>query len=75
LDFITKLPKSREPLTGVEFNSILVINNRLIKLAHFILYKESLTAEELVYTFTKIIITQHGILKEIVNNRDKLFTS
>ena len=75
LDFITKLPKSREPLTGVEFDSILVINNRLTKLAHFILYRESLTAEELAYTFTKTIIAQHGVPKEIVSDRDKLFTS
>jgi RNase H-like domain found in reverse transcriptase/Integrase zinc binding domain/Chromo (CHRromatin Organisation MOdifier) domain len=75
LDFITKLPKSREPLTGVEFDSILVINDRLTKLAYFIPYKESSTAEELAYTFTKTIIAQHGVPQEIVSDRDKLFTS
>ena len=33
LDFIVKLPKSKEPLTGVEFDSILVINDTLTKYA------------------------------------------
>jgi hypothetical protein len=40
---------------------------------HFILYKESLLAAKLVYAFNKHIIRNYGILKEIINNRDKPF--
>jgi len=31
LDFITKLPKLKEPLTGIDYDSVLVIINRLTK--------------------------------------------
>jgi hypothetical protein len=74
LNFIVKLPPSKEAFVGVTYDSILVVTNRLIKYAHFISYKEGLTAEELAYTFNRNIIINHGILKEIINNKDKLFT-
>jgi hypothetical protein len=60
---------------GVTYNLILVIINRLIKYAYFIFYKEGLTIEELIYIFNKNIIANYGILKEIINNKDKLFIS
>jgi hypothetical protein len=75
LDFIIKLLLSKEALTGVTYNLILVITNRLIKYAYFIPYKENLTVEELVYIFNRNIITNYEILKEIISNRDKLFIS
>jgi hypothetical protein len=75
LDFIVKLPPSKEVLTGVTYDLILVVTDRLTKYAYFISYKEGLTTEELVYTFNRNIIVNHGILKEIISNRDKLFTS
>ncbi|KAK6213447.1 reverse transcriptase domain protein [Colletotrichum tabaci] len=75
LDFIVKLPKSREPLTKTWYDSILVIVDRLTKYAYFIPYLESSTAEDLAYTFLKYIISNHGLPKEIVSDRDKLFTS
>jgi hypothetical protein len=75
LDFIVKLPPSKEALIGVTYDLILVITDRLTKYAHFISYKEDLTVEELVYTFNRNIIVNYGILEEIINNRDKFFTS
>jgi hypothetical protein len=75
LNFIVKLPKSKEPLTRVEYNSILVINNRLTKYTYLELYLKALTTEDLVYIFTKVVIARHRILEEIISNRDKLFTS
>jgi hypothetical protein len=73
LDFIIKLPPSVKLIIEVVFDLILVIINRLTKYGYFILYKESLLAEELAYTFNKHIIGNHGISKEIISNRDKLF--
>jgi hypothetical protein len=75
LDFIVKLPPSKEALTGVTYDFILVVTDRLIKYAYFISYKKDLTVEELVYTFNRNIIANYGILKEIINNKDKLFIS
>ena len=75
LDFITKLPLSREPLTRVLFDSILVVVCRLSKYAYFLPYKESSTAEDLAYTFLRTIVSNHGMPQELVTDRDKLFTS
>ena len=75
LDFITKLPTSKEPLTGTTYDSILVIVNTLTKYAYLEPYKEASTAEDLAYIFNKIVIARHGIPDKIVLDRDKLFTS
>jgi hypothetical protein len=74
LDFIVKLLQSVKLIIEVTFDSILVITNRLTKYGYFILYKESLSAKELAYTFNKHIIENHEISKKIISNRDKLFT-
>jgi hypothetical protein len=75
LDFIIKLPSSVKPIIEVVFDSILVIINRLTKYGYFISYKESLLAEEFIYAFNKYIIGNYEISKEIISDRDKLFTS
>jgi hypothetical protein len=74
LDFITKLLLSKEPLTGISYDSILVIVDRLTKYVHLMLYREALIAEDLAYVFNKTIIAEHGILDKIILDRDKLFT-
>ncbi|KAF0314817.1 hypothetical protein GQ607_017951, partial [Colletotrichum asianum] len=47
----------------------------VIKYTYFILYKEISNAKEYTYIFLKYIITNYRILKEIILNRDKIFTS
>jgi hypothetical protein len=64
-----------ELIIEVVFDSILVMTDRLTKYGYFISYKESLLAEELVYTFNKHIIGNHEISKKIISDKDKLFTS
>ncbi|KAF0329483.1 hypothetical protein GQ607_003432, partial [Colletotrichum asianum] len=46
-----------------------------IKYTYFILYKEVNNTKEYTYIFLKYIITNYRILKEIILNRDKIFTS
>ena len=75
MDFIVKLPLSKDPLTGVEYDSILVITERLTKYGYFIPYLEASDAKALAYTFLRVIIANHGLLEEIILDRDKLFTS
>jgi hypothetical protein len=74
LDFITKLPESKEPMTKTSFDSILVVTDQLTKYNYFIPYKESSSAEDLAYMFNKHIIGNHGIPKKIISDRNKLFT-
>jgi hypothetical protein len=64
-----------KPIIEVVFDSILIVTDRLTKYGYFISYKESLSAEKLAYAFNKHIIRNYKILKEIISDRDKLFTS
>jgi hypothetical protein len=75
MDFIVKLPPSKEPMTGVVYDSILTINDTLTKYIYLIPYKESSTAEDLAYTITRTVFSQHGIPEVIITDRDKLFNS
>jgi len=75
LDFVTKLPLSMDPMTKVKYDSILVITDRLTKYAYFIPYLESSNAEDLAYTFLRVIFANHGMPETIISDRDKLFTS
>jgi hypothetical protein len=59
LDFITKLPLFKELITGIVYDFIIVVTNRLTKYAYFIPYLESFLAEDLVYIFYKHIMTNH----------------
>ena len=74
-DFIVKLLKSKERLTNITYNSILVITDRLTKYGYFIPYKESSNTEDLVYAFLRIVVANHELLEEVISDRDKLFIS
>ena len=39
------------------------------------LIEETITAEECVYEVTKALVLEHGMPKEFIMDRDKLFTS
>ena len=75
IDFIVKLPPSKELMTGFVADSIMVSNYRLTKEAHFTLFTEASDVKALAYTFLKVIVAAHGLLDEIISDRDKLFTS
>ena len=75
MDFIVKLPISKDPVIREEYDAILVIVDRLIKLSHLILFNEKYTAEQLGFIILDRLIRYHGILEVLISNRDKLFTS
>jgi hypothetical protein len=62
LDFVTKLPLFRELMTGVIYDSIIVIIDRLTKYAYFIPYLKSSSAEDLAYIFYKYVVANYGFL-------------
>jgi len=74
-DFITDLPKSKEPHSGKQYDAILVIVDRFTKYAYFLPYTKTGTAEDLSYVFLRNVAAQHGMPDDIVSDRDKLFTS
>jgi hypothetical protein len=75
MDFIVKLPKSREPVTGVEYDSIMTVVDRFTKRAYFIPYLEATGAEETAYVFDRHIGANHGVPAETITDRDTRFKS
>ncbi|KAK1458419.1 hypothetical protein CCUS01_09518, partial [Colletotrichum cuscutae] len=45
----------------------------LIKFIYFIFYKEFSIIKDLVYVFIKVILSNYGLLKRIIFNKNKLF--
>jgi hypothetical protein len=73
MDFIIKLPISKEPGIDQLYDSIYVITDRLTKYGYFIPYRENMSAEDLAYLFNKHIISQYKVPKKIISDKDKLF--
>ncbi len=74
LNFIVKLSKSKERVTRITYDFILMITNKLIKYEYFLLYKKATFAKDLTYTFLRTIVANHELSDEIISNKDKLFT-
>jgi hypothetical protein len=70
MDFIIKLPK-----TTKHHDSILVVVDKLTKVAHFILVKITHKKNNIVDIYMREIVRLHGIPKTIVFDRDPKFTS
>jgi hypothetical protein len=62
LDFMTKLLLSKELITGIMYNSIIVVTDRLTKYAYFIPYLKSFLTKDLIYMFYKHVMANHGFL-------------
>jgi len=70
LDFVTALPNVRGG-----FDSVLVVVDRLTKVAHFIPVKSTHTVVDITRIFIKDIFRLHGMPKVLVSDRDTKFTS
>ena len=75
IDFVTKLLESKEKITKIVYKNISMIIDRLIKWIYLISYRKISNAEDLIYIFVKYVVANHGILEEIIFDRDKLFMS
>jgi hypothetical protein len=62
LDFIIKLLLSKELMTGVIYNFIMVVTDRFTKYTYFISYLENFLAEDLAYIFHKHVMANHRFL-------------
>ncbi len=75
MDFITKLPKSKDPVIGITYNAIMVIVDQITKYLIMVPFKETHTAEQLGYLLLDRLVRDHGVPIMIITDRDKLFTS
>jgi transposase InsO family protein len=69
MDFITDLPTVRAK------NSILVVVDRLTKMAHFTPCSKSITVEKTAQLILDGIVRLHGLPEEIVSDRGPQFAS
>ncbi|GJP76635.1 hypothetical protein CLOP_g7049 [Closterium sp. NIES-67] len=70
MDYVTGLP------AGPSGNdAILVVVDRLTKMAHFIACQQTITAEQTAQLFLANVIRLHGLPPAIISDRDPKFTS
>jgi hypothetical protein len=74
-DFIVKLPKSKDPITGQEYDSIFVIVDKFTKWGYFIACTEEISAEEVAQIYVKEVFARHGTPDKIISDRDTRFMS
>ena len=75
IDFITKLPTSKDSATSVIYNSILIVVNRLTKQVYFFLYKETQTIEQLVDIVYQNVASIYAQPEEQIIDRNTKFVS
>ena len=75
MDFIVKLLKSKNVITEISYNNIIIIIDKLIKYIYFILYKENFIIKQTIFIFLARIIRYHGTPISIISDRDKIFTN
>jgi hypothetical protein len=73
LDFVIKLLLSRDPITRIEYDFILVIMDRLIKYIYIILYLKASIAKDLAYAFLRMVVINYNALEEMISDRNKFF--
>ena len=69
VDFIIKLPVLKN------YNSILVVCDRFLKMLHFIVITKKITAKGLAKLFRNNVWKLHGLLKSVISNREPQFVT
>jgi len=67
------LLKLRDPITGQDYNVILVIVNKLTKWGYFIVYIEEISAEDIARIYIKEVFIRYRALIKIILDRDLRF--
>ena len=76
MDFVVKLPKSKNPTTQEIYDSIMVMVDRLTKYAFMIPFKKTnYKADQFGFILLNRLIKDHGIPASITSDKDKFFTS
>jgi len=67
------LLKLKDPITGQDYNVILVIVDKLIKWGYFIAYIEEILAEDIARIYVKEVFIRHGVLTKVILDRNLRF--
>ena len=69
------MPKLKDPITGQEYDTVLVIIDKLTKWEYFIACTEEISAKDVTQIYVKEVFLQHKSLKKIILNRDLKFVT
>ena len=72
-DFIVKLLKSKDPITGQEYNSIFIIINKFTKWGYFIAYIKEILVEDITQVYIKKVFLKYKVLDKIILDKDTRF--
>jgi len=69
------LLKLKDPITGQDYNAILIIVDRLIKWGYFIAYTEEILVEDVARIYIKEVFIRYRALSKIILDRDLRFVT
>ena len=72
-DFIVKLLKLKDPITGQEYNSIFIIIDKFTKWGYFITYIEEILVKDIAQVYIKEVFLRYGVLDKIILDKDTKF--
>ena len=75
MDFVVKLPKSKNPTTQEIYDSIMVMVDKLTKYALMIPFKKSYKTDQFGFILLDRLVKDHGIPASITSNKNKFFIS
>ena len=75
MDFVVKLPKSKNPTTQEIYDSIMVMVDKLTKYVLMIPFKKSYKTDQFGFILLDRLVKDHGIPASITSNKNKFFTS
>ena len=68
-----KLPKLKDPITGQEYNNILVIVDKVTKWGYFIPYTKEISAKDLSEVYIKEVFARYRAPVKIILDQDPRF--
>ena len=74
MNFIIKFSKLKNSTNEEAYDAIFVMIDRLTKYCHIILFKKTYNVEQLKYIVMNKLIRYQKISRELISDRDKLFT-
>jgi hypothetical protein len=75
MDFIVKLPKSRDLTNSREYNSIFTITDRLTKEVKFVPFNKATNAPGVAHIVMREVVATKGLSDEWITDRDLKFMS
>ena len=68
-----KLLKSKNPITGQEYNSIFIIIDKFTKWGYFIAYIKEILVKDIVQVYVKEVFLRYGVPNKIILDKDTRF--